>query len=94
MLSVTRLLCGTPAPGDPLRCGETAGRRKDLPVPQAHYKPVVVWSATRRCNLFCAHCYTASNEHAATDELTTREAGKGRSAFPSPSQGDIGFQLP
>ncbi len=60
--------------GDPLRCGETAGRREDLPVPQTHYKPVVAWNVTHRCNPSCAYCYPASNEHAATDEVTTREA--------------------
>ena len=74
MLSVTRLLCGTPTPGHLLRYGETAGRREGLPGFQAHNKPVVIWNVTCRCNLFCAHRYTASNEHAATDEVTTREA--------------------
>ncbi len=65
MLSVTRLLCGTPTPGDLLRYGETAARREGLPGSQVHNKPVVVWNDICRCNLFCAHYYIASNEQAA-----------------------------
>ena len=74
MLSVTRLLCGTPTPGDLLYYAETAGRMGALPGSQAHTEPVVVWNVTRNCNLFYARRYTASNEHPATDEITTREA--------------------
>lgn len=83
MLSVTRLLCGTPTPGELLRYGEAAARREGLPGFQAHNKPVVVWNVTRRCNLFWTHRYTDSNEHAATDELTTREAGEGEAIWTS-----------
>jgi MoaA/NifB/PqqE/SkfB family radical SAM enzyme len=37
--------------------------------------PVVVWCATRKCNLNCMHCYSGGN--AATDgELSTDEAKK------------------
>ncbi len=74
MLSVTRLLCGTPTPGDLLRYGETAARGEGLPGSQVHNKPVVVWNVTCRRKLFCAHSCTDSNERAATDGLTIREA--------------------
>ncbi len=75
MLGVTRLLCGTATPGDALRFGRHSGR---LPPHLLHYsedkKPVVVWNLTRRCNLFCAHCYTDSHDREYEGELTTDEA--------------------
>jgi radical SAM protein with 4Fe4S-binding SPASM domain len=39
------------------------------------YRPYAVsWNLTRRCNLFCAHCYLSAAPAAdATDELTTEE---------------------
>ncbi len=51
MLSVTRLLCGRPTPGDSLRYGETAGREEGLPRFQAHNKPVLVWNVARLTDL-------------------------------------------
>jgi len=75
MLGVTRLLCGTATPGDALRFGRHSGQ---LPPHLLHYsedkKPVVVWNLTRRCNLFCAHCYTDSHDREYEGELTTEEA--------------------
>ncbi len=47
MLNITRLLCGTPTPGDLLRYGEIAGRKEALPGSRAHNKPVVVCTDTR-----------------------------------------------
>jgi Fe-coproporphyrin III synthase len=38
------------------------------------HRPVVVWTATRRCNLLCRHCYSASLDHVYPGELTTAEA--------------------
>ena len=74
MLGVTRLLCGTAAPGDALRFGRESGR---LPPHLLHYsadkKPVVVWNILRRCNLFCAHCYTDSHDETYSGELTAEE---------------------
>jgi radical SAM protein with 4Fe4S-binding SPASM domain len=40
----------------------------------AHRKPVVVWNATKRCNLHCIHCYSKSENRLYRDELTTNEA--------------------
>lgn len=40
----------------------------------ADKKPVVVWNATRRCNLRCVHCYSQSRDEVFEGELTTAEA--------------------
>jgi len=66
MIHVTRLLFDTPAPGDGLRYGVEAA--------PAHGRPVVVWNATRRCNLSCAHCYSDSADRGYAGELSTEEA--------------------
>src|SRR5690606_35443731 len=61
MLSVSRLLNGTVGTQDALRYGRATSRS---PAHLLHFsrdkKPVVVWNATRRCNLHCAHCYSDS----------------------------------
>ncbi|MBF0623228.1 MAG: radical SAM protein [Magnetococcales bacterium] len=36
--------------------------------------PVVVWNVTRRCNLDCLHCYSASSDRQYGGELTTAES--------------------
>ncbi|MDA1349226.1 MAG: radical SAM protein, partial [Chloroflexi bacterium] len=74
MLNVTRLLCGTATPGDAVRYGERTTAPSHIPAPSAHHRPIVVWNVTRRCNLLCTHCYTASTDHAAVGELVTDEA--------------------
>ncbi|MFW6195620.1 MAG: radical SAM protein [Chloroflexota bacterium] len=72
MLNVTRLLCGEHTPGDDIRYGERRrGSRAHGPV---HHRPVVVWNLTRRCNLHCAHCYSASHDREYPGELDAREA--------------------
>ena len=35
---------------------------------------MVVWNLSRRCNLFCAHCYSDSHNRDYADELGTEEA--------------------
>ena len=37
-------------------------------------KPVVIWNLTRRCNLRCRHCYTASGDVPFPGELTHDQA--------------------
>lgn len=65
MLNLTTLLDPHPPADDDLRYGrQLAGV----------HRPVVVWTATRRCNLACRHCYSASLNRAYPGELTTREA--------------------
>jgi radical SAM protein with 4Fe4S-binding SPASM domain len=74
MLSVTRLLNGTATPADALRYGRLTGK---VPSHLLHFsadkKPVVVWNVTRRCNLFCMHCYAESHDREYPGELTTAE---------------------
>jgi len=74
MLPVTKLLNGTVTPGDALRYGRSTAK---LPPHLVHYsadkKPVVVWNATRRCNLHCMHCYSDSHNREYPGELTTDE---------------------
>ncbi|MFW6133183.1 MAG: radical SAM protein [Planctomycetota bacterium] len=67
MISVSKLYCDGAAWGDALRYD---ARARDAGAP----RPVVVWNATRRCNLRCAHCYAASTPAAEAGELTTDEA--------------------
>ena len=74
MLNVTRLLVGTPAAGDSIRYGERPAGPDGIRALHPHDRPVVVWNITRRCNLACAHCYSASTSRPAPDELTTQEA--------------------
>jgi len=63
MISVSKLYCGITGANDRLRYSNTA-----------HRKPVVVWNATKRCNLHCIHCYSKSENRLYRDELTTNEA--------------------
>ena len=74
MLSVSRLLNGTMGPQDALRYGRASARS---PAHLLHFsrdkKPVVVWNATRRCNLHCGHCYSDSGDRDYPGELTTAE---------------------
>src|SRR3989337_493686 len=74
MLSVTRLLNGTATPSDALRYGRQTG---SMPSHLLHFsvdkKPIVVWNLTRRCNLFCMHCYADARDQEYPGELTTAE---------------------
>ena len=55
MIGITRLLCGGGFAGDALRYERGAGEAVAGAGPGRG--PVVVWNATRRCNLACRHCY-------------------------------------
>jgi 12,18-didecarboxysiroheme deacetylase len=74
VIGISKLYCGTVEPSDPLRYGRRSG---DLPSHLLQFskdkRPVVVWNVTRRCNLRCVHCYSASDGRAAPDELSTEE---------------------
>lgn len=63
MIGISNLYCGAAEPADALRYGRPGVR-----------KPVVVYNCTRRCNLRCIHCYSASSNSADAGELTTAEA--------------------
>jgi len=75
MIGISKLYCGTVEPGDVLRY-RAEGRRPPAHLLQfdAEKKPVVVWNATRRCNLRCVHCYSRSEDRAYGGELSTAEA--------------------
>ena len=65
MINLTTLLDERDPPPDDVRYGrQIAGV----------HRPVVVWTATRRCNLSCRHCYSASIDHPYPGELSTAEA--------------------
>ena len=74
MISLTKLLLGKENYGDSLRY------RKDSSQ-QFHGTsngrgPVVVWNATRSCNLKCIHCYSNAVNELNHNELSTEEAEK------------------
>lgn len=75
MIGISKLYCGTVEASDPLRYGHGSGAsRAPAPQRQAGRKPVVVWNTTRRCNLACRHCYSASSAGVRCgDELSTAE---------------------
>jgi radical SAM protein with 4Fe4S-binding SPASM domain len=64
MIGISKLWCGAREASDELRYGREA----------ASVRPVVVWNATRRCNLRCVQCYSSSTGEAAGGELTGEEA--------------------
>jgi 12,18-didecarboxysiroheme deacetylase len=77
MIGISKLYCGAVEPSDVLRY-----KRHSKALPShllqfsADKKPVVVWNMTRRCNLKCVHCYSASANIDYPDELTTDEGRK------------------
>ncbi|MCX7726150.1 MAG: 12,18-didecarboxysiroheme deacetylase [Chitinispirillaceae bacterium] len=77
MIGISKLYCGTVEPSDALRYGR---KSNSLPSHLLQFsedkKPVVVWNATRRCNLKCIHCYSYSEDIPYEGELTTDEAKK------------------
>ena len=75
MIGISKLYCGTVEASDPLRYGRKSGKLPShLLQFSADKKPVVVWNCTKRCNLRCAHCYSASTCEPAPDEMTGDEA--------------------
>lgn len=66
MLNYTKLMFDQSSSSDGLRYGRGDVQKKDR-------KPVVVWTISRRCNLRCLHCYTASEDMAYPGELSTDE---------------------
>ncbi len=75
MIGISKLYCGQVEASDPLRYGRRSG---SLPSHLLQFsedkKPVVVWNCTRRCNLSCVHCYSASDNTPGPAELTNAEA--------------------
>ena len=74
MIGISKLYCGGVEPSDVLRYGAESGK---LPSHLLQFskdkRPVVVWNATRRCNLKCKHCYSSSQNVHHGYELKTEE---------------------
>ena len=74
MIGISKLYCGTVEPSDALRYGRQSGK---LPSHLLQFskdkRPVVVWNATRRCNLKCVHCYAHAQDLEYNNELSTRQ---------------------
>jgi len=74
VIGISKLYCGAVEPSDALRYGRESHR---LPSHLLQFsidkKPVVVWNMGRRCNLRCAHCYSASSDVAYSGEMSTDE---------------------
>jgi len=74
MIGISKLYCGGVEPSDVLRYGAQSDR---LPSHLLQFsrdkRPVVVWNATRRCNLKCVHCYSSSQNRRYSDEMRTEE---------------------
>ncbi len=71
MISITKLWCDEELDHDLLRYG-IGTEQKDA----RDRKPIVVFSATRSCNLNCIHCYSESTSEKYENELTTEEGKK------------------
>jgi 12,18-didecarboxysiroheme deacetylase len=74
MIGISKLYCGTVEPSDALRYGR---RSEELPSHLLQFsedkKPVVVWNATKACNLNCVHCYARADERVHEKELSHEE---------------------
>ncbi len=74
MIGISKLYCGAVEAADVLRYGSDSSRLPShLLQFSADKRPVVVWNATRRCNLKCVHCYSNSRNIPYSDELSTEE---------------------
>jgi 12,18-didecarboxysiroheme deacetylase len=75
MIGISKLYLGAVEEADVLRYG---GKSASLPSHLLQFssdkKPVVVFNATRRCNLRCVHCYSDSENRSYDGELSTEEA--------------------
>lgn len=72
MISVTKLLGGASYFGDRLRYHDHSATQTTGTRPGAG--PVVVWNATKTCNLECVHCYADAEIRRFNGELSTEEA--------------------
>lgn len=75
MIGISKLYGGSVEASDPLRYGRASSALPShLLQFSADKKPVVVWNCTRRCNLACSHCYSASDGQPDPHELTDDQA--------------------
>ncbi|WP_254523533.1 TIGR04347 family pseudo-SAM/SPASM protein [Natrinema caseinilyticum] len=73
MISISKLLCDLDAEGDGLRYDAAADSEKPQISAEKQHRPVVVWNTTRRCNLYCSHCYAGAQSEPGSGEFTTAE---------------------
>ena len=77
MISVSKLLLGSPSESDGLRyMAAVDNGPEQIKYHQEHVKsnkPVVVWNMTKQCNLKCIHCYAAATPRSEEGELSTEE---------------------
>jgi pseudo-rSAM protein/SPASM domain protein len=73
MISLSKLLCDLDAEGDGLRYDAGDDAEVEQIREQKQQKPVVVWNTTKRCNLYCQHCYAGAEIESAPGELSTAE---------------------
>jgi pseudo-rSAM protein/SPASM domain protein len=74
MISISKLLLDSDAEGDGLRYDAAAESDREQIREQKQRRPVVVWNATKQCNLACSHCYASAEFERAPGELSTAEA--------------------
>jgi len=74
MIGFTKLLCGQATVSEAIRQREAGRVDPHMLQFSAADRPLVVWNATYRCNLACAHCYIDAQDHDHTGEMTTDEA--------------------
>jgi pseudo-rSAM protein/SPASM domain protein len=74
VISISKLLYGVDAEGDGLRYDAAGESDREQIREQRQQRPVVVWNATKQCNLTCEHCYAAAEFERAPGELSTAEA--------------------
>ncbi|WP_254863060.1 TIGR04347 family pseudo-SAM/SPASM protein [Halovivax gelatinilyticus] len=74
MISISKLLCNGTAEGDGLRYDAADESTKPQITRRKQRRPVVVWNATRQCNLSCIHCYAGADLDPAPGEFSTVEA--------------------
>jgi pseudo-rSAM protein/SPASM domain protein len=73
MISLSKLLCDLDAEGDGLRYDAGDDAEVEQIREKRQQKPVVVWNVTKRCNLYCQHCYAGAEIESAPGELSTAE---------------------
>lgn len=74
MISISKLLFDSDAEGDGLRYDAADESDREQIREQKQRRPVVVWNATKQCNLACSHCYASAEFERAPGELSTVEA--------------------
>ena len=73
MISISKLLCELDAESDGLRYDAADNSEAPQITREKQRRPVVVWNTTKRCNLYCSHCYASADTEALPNELSTAE---------------------